>query len=40
MRGAVISFLALFAFWSSVQSRPLPLPGSRTVVMPCPIQSL
>ncbi len=40
MRGAVISLRALFAFSSSVQSRPLPLPGSRTVVTPCPIQSL
>jgi hypothetical protein len=40
MRGAVIAFFALWALASSVQSRPLPLPGSRTVVTPCPIHSL
>ena len=40
MRGAVIWFLALLALCSRVHSRPLPLPGSRMVVMPWPIQSL
>ena len=34
MRGAVISLRSLLAWCSFTQSRPLPLPASRTVVMP------
>ena len=40
MRGAVISFLALFSFASTSQSRPLKLPGSAIVVTPCAIHNL
>lgn len=40
IRGAVISFLLLFSFWSSTQSMPFPEPGSQMVVIPWPIQSL
>ncbi len=40
MRGAAISLAADFAFWSSVQPRPLKQPISRTVVTPCASHSL
>ncbi len=40
MRGATISFFALRSRSCSVQSTPLPEPGSRTVVTPCAIHNL
>ena len=40
MRGAVMALAALLRACSTVQSMPLPLEGSRMVVMPWPIHSL
>ena len=38
-RGAVIWLASLFFLCSTMNSSPLPLPGSALVVMPCAIQS-
>ena len=40
MRGAVMVLASLRDLCSSVQSRPLPLPGSLIAVIPCAIHSL